>query len=160
MDPLHPAERELPEHATPSRIGHIPVTPANPRLNSAAESVGTALGTAVSNVRNLPNTLQEAKARFTVIRGRRKQDVQEAAEGAVNRIREAGTEVKDRIRDAGSEIKDQARERLDDAKERIQQARVHADHVAHEYPLHVMAGAAAVGMLLGIGLRIWRDYAS
>lgn len=140
--PNHSPERELPEHATPSAIGHIPVAPASPRLNSAAESVGSTLGTAVSSVRGIPDKLQDAKARFTVIRGRKTQDVRHAAEETVNRIR-----------DAGAEIKEQARERL-------QQAGCRADHLAHEYPLHVIAGAAALAMLLGIGLRVWRDHAS
>lgn len=145
MDPLHPIvtdpERELPEHATPSRLGHIPVTP-NPRLHSAAESVGTALGTAVTRARHLPDRLQDAKARFTVIRGRKQRDLKESADEAV-----------DRIRDASVEVKAQARET-------VAQARTRAEHLAHEYPLDFIAGAAAFGVLLGIGLRIWRDHAS
>ncbi len=167
-DPVYPnrdvgatnPERELPEHATPSQIGHVPVMPVNPRLNSAAESVGSALGTAVSNVRNLPNTLQDAKARFTVIRGRRKQDIQQTAEETVNRIREAGAEIKEQAREQLGEAKERLADVKDQALRRADEARARADRLAHEYPLHVIAGAAAVGMLLGIGLRIWRDYAS
>ena len=148
VDPLHPplAGKELPEHATPSQIGHIPATPANPRLNSAAESVGTALGTAVNRVRQLPDRLQDAKSRFTVIRGRKGRDVKEeakeAAENAVNRIREVSADVQDQARDT------------------VAQARTRADYLAHERPLDFIAGAAAFGMILGIGLRIWRDHAS
>lgn len=167
MDPLQPPGRGLPEHATPSQIGHIPATPASPRLNSAAETVGSALGAAVSSVRNIPSTLHEAKSRFTVIRGRKQQDVEDAAEGTMNRIREAGADIKERAREGLDEarerlagVKDQALKRVDDARERLQQTGARADHLAHEYPLHVIAGAAAFGMLLGIGLRIWRDYAS
>lgn len=160
--PLHRtlSEWALPEHATPSALGHIPVPSANPRLNSAAESVGSALGTAVSSVRGIPNKLQDAKARFTVIRGRKSQDVQQAAEETVNRIREAGTDLTEQARERLDDVKEQARERLADARQRVQQARSRADHLAHQYPLHVMAGAAAFGMLLGIGLRVWRDHAS
>lgn len=169
--PNHSPERELPEHATPSAIGHIPGTPANPRLNSAAESVGSALGTAVSSVRGIPNKLQDAKARFTVIRGRQAQDVQDAAEQTVNRIRDAGAELTEQARERLADVKSQAQQRLgevrdaaiqrvDDARQSLLQARDRADHLAHEYPLHVIAGAAAFGMLLGFGLRIWRDHAS
>jgi len=150
-------ERELPEHATPSHLGRIPGPATNPRLNGAAESVGSALGTAVSSVRHLPSTLQDAKARFTVIRGRKQRDVQEAAGQTVNRIREASVKVKDeaigRIREASATVKDQAREGLE-------QARTRADNLAYDYPLEFIAGAATFGMLLGMGLRIWRDHAS
>ncbi len=152
MDPLRPraVARELPERATDSELGHIPVAPSsNPRLNSAAETVGSALGTAVSSVRHLPSSLQEAKSRFTVIRGRKKSDVKEAADEAIERIREAGAEVKE-----------QAREGLEQARHGLEHAQARAERLAHTYPLHVMAGAAAFGLLLGIGLRIWRDHAS
>ncbi len=148
-DPLHPSqprmtepERELPERATPSHLGRIPAPAESPRLNSAAETVGSALGTAVSSVRHLPDTLQDAKARFTVIRGRKKQDAKEVAQEAIGRMRETG-----------AEMKDEARASLD-------QARTRAERLAHEYPLHVIAGAAGLGLLLGIGLRVWRDHAS
>ena len=161
---LRSHNKELPEHATPSAIGHIPGASVNPRLNSAAETVGSALGTAVSSVRGIPNKLQDAKARFTVIKGNKAQDVQQAAEETVNRIREAGAEFTGQARERLADVTDQARERLSDlksdARQRLQQARSRADHLAHEYPLHVMAGAAAVGMLVGIGLRVWRDHAS
>jgi len=149
-DPVYPnrqplitaPERELPEHATPSSLGRIPGTSPNPRLNSAAESVGNALGTAVSGVRHLPSTLQVAKARFTVIRGRKQRDVQEVADQALDRLREASAEVKEQARDG------------------LEQARSRAEQLAHEYPIEFIAGAAAFGMLLGMGLRIWRDHAS
>jgi ElaB/YqjD/DUF883 family membrane-anchored ribosome-binding protein len=133
----------LPERATPSHLGRIPGThKVNPRLSSAAEGVGNALGSAVSRVRHLPGTLQEAKARFTVIRGGKQQDVRQAAGKAVHRIREATLDVKDQ------------------ARERFAQARTRTKRLAHDYPLHVIAGAAIFGMLIGIGLRIWRDHAS
>lgn len=150
MDPLQPSsvgpERELPEHATPSRLGHFPVAPQNPRLNSAAETVGSALGTAVTRVKHLPDRLQDAKSRFIVISGRKgrdvKQEVTEAADEAINRIR-----------DVSSEVGDQAREGL-------RQARTRAERLVHEFPLEFIASAAGFGVLLGIVLRIWRDHAS
>jgi len=81
----------------------------------------------------------------------------EAAGQTVNRIREASVKVKDeaigRIREASATVKDQAREGLE-------QARTRADNLAHDYPLEFIAGAAGFGMLLGMGLRIWRDHAS
>ncbi len=180
-DPLHPPqtahldpERELPERATPSSLGHIPhdtldVEPnrSNPRLNSAAESVGRALGTAVSGVRSVPDKMQEAKQRFIVIRGRKGEVTESAKERLENiaeearragedfaaKARERGEEVLERAREAGENLKEQAQVRLLQARTRVKQ-------LSHDYPLHFVAGAAVFGALLGVVLRVWRDHAS
>lgn len=152
-DPLQPTvlsdpDRALPERATASRLGHIPTEErsSNPRLNSAAETVGTALGSAVSQVRRVPDRLQgglqEAKQRFQVIRGRKGQDAKEALNDAADKARQAGEELKET------------------AQEKLSEARTRAQHLAHNYPLHTIAGAAAFGVLIGIVLRLWRDHAS
>src|SRR5512142_2578140 len=57
--------RELPEHS---------------RLNSAAETIGSAVGTAVERARQLPERLQDMKARFTVVRGRTQEDARSKAQ--------------------------------------------------------------------------------
>ena len=114
----------------------------NPRLSNAAESVGVALGTAVVRLRGVPNRLQDAKRRFTVIRGRKQQDAREVADEAI-----------ERIRDASAEMKTKARLTLRDARFR-------GNEYAHRYPLHAIGGAAVLGTLMGIGLRLWRDHAS
>jgi ElaB/YqjD/DUF883 family membrane-anchored ribosome-binding protein len=147
LDPLEPRldpERELPEHATPSSLGRIPVGPerVNPRLNNTAESMGSALGAAVVRLRKVPDRLQDAKRRFTVIRGRKQQEASEAADEAI-----------ERIRDASAEMKEKARLTLRDARFR-------GVEYAYRYPLEAIAGAAAFGLLMGIGLRLWRDHAS
>jgi ElaB/YqjD/DUF883 family membrane-anchored ribosome-binding protein len=159
-DPLHPSatiitdpERELPERATPSRLGEIPGGSINPRLNTAAESVGTALGSAVVQVRRLPDRLQEAKQRFTVIRGRKGEQAKSAMNDAVAKARETGEELADKARVAGDELKVTAQEKL-------AQARTRTERMAHDYPLHVIGASAAAGMLMGIVLRLWRDHAS
>lgn len=152
-DPLQPTvlsdpDRALPERATPSRLGHIPIEapPSNPRLNSAAEAVGGALGSAVTQVRRVPNRLQgglqEAKQRFQVIRGRKGQDAKEALNGAAERARQAGVEFKET------------------AQEKLSEVRTRADRLTHDYPIHTIGGAAAFGFLMGIVLRLWRDHAS
>ena len=149
-NPLRPSEprldpqRELPEHATPSSLGRLPVgiERVSPRLNQTAESMGSALGAAVSRLRQVPNRLQDAKRRFTVIRGRKQQDARAAADEAIERIREAGVEVKDK------------------ARLTVRDARFRANQYAHHYPLQAIAAAAAFGLLMGVGLRLWRDHAS
>ena len=159
-DPLHPSasiitdpERELPERATPSRLGEIPGDSVNPRLNSAAESVGSALGSAVVQARRLPERLQEAKQRFTVIRGRKGEQAKSALDDAMAKARETGEQLADKARTAGEELKGAAQEKLTRATTRV-------DRMAHDHPLHVIGSAAAFGMMLGIVLRLWRDHAS
>ena len=170
-DPLHPSasiitdpERELPERATPSRLGEIPGDSVNPRLNSAAESVGSALGSAVVQVRRLPERLQDAKQRFTVIRGRKGEQARSAMNDAVAKARETGEELAAKARATGEELADKARtagEGLrDTAQEKFAQARKQTERMAHDYPLHTIGSAAAFGLLMGIVLRLWRDHAS
>jgi ElaB/YqjD/DUF883 family membrane-anchored ribosome-binding protein len=111
--------RELPEHS---------------RLNSAAETIGTAVGSAVEKVRQVPDRLQEMKKRFTVIRGRTQQD----ATAKAKEVTESVTET---------------------ARARVYEARTRAQHYAHAYPLQTIGAMAGLGVVLGIALRLWRDHA-
>ncbi len=98
------------------------------RLNGTAEAIGSAVGSAVDTVRHLPERLQEMKERFTVIRGR----VQENAASTAQDWKET-------------------------ARDKAEQARSRAAQLAHDYPLHVIAGVAGLGFILGVTLRIWRS---
>jgi ElaB/YqjD/DUF883 family membrane-anchored ribosome-binding protein len=101
---------------------------SNLRLNEATGAIGGAVGSAVEEVRRLPERLEEMKARFTVIRGR-------AQEGAASKA---------------ADLKQAAREHAHGARSR-------AAYYAREYPLHVIAAVAGAGFALGIALRIWRS---
>ncbi len=113
-----------PERALPARGS----TTASPRLNEAAEAVGSAVGSAVEAVRNLPDRVQDVKERFGVIQGRAQKQAASAAEQWKWR-----------------------------AKARVRSARLRTHEFAQEYPLHVIAGVAAAGFVLGFVLRIWRS---
>ena len=161
------AERELPERATPGAIGHIPESESSSRLNSAAETVGRTLGSAVSGARS-------TKDRFTVIRGGAGEGGAKAkVEEAVEQVREKGEELVDRARQKGEELLDQARatsrqladqartkgqEFKEQAQVRLEQARARAEHIARHDPLRVIGAAAVMGVVLGIFLRLWRDH--
>ncbi len=106
----------------------------NLALNNAAETVGEAVGSAVTTVKELPDRLQEMKERFTVIRGRAQQD------------------LKTKAADLADDLKEQA-------KRTAGEARTRAQRMSRQQPVAVILGAAAVGMVLGIILRIWRDHA-
>jgi len=114
------------------QVGSRDRPPQSARLSNAAESVGSALGNAVGLARrfpeDLPKHLQEMKKRFTVIAGR----------------------AKDRAHDAVEDVQETA-------TVRVHWARNRAERMAEEQPLRVIAGAAILGLLLGIALQIWRN---
>lgn len=73
-------ERLLEREYRDSRpLGEIPGSPS-PRLRETAETVGSAFGRAVNRARELPHRLAEMKQRFTVIRGRAREEAAIAAE--------------------------------------------------------------------------------
>ncbi len=125
--PIEDPNRELP--APGPTIVELPER-SRPRLNGTAEAIGSAVGTAVETVRHLPDRLQDMKARFTVVRGR-------AREQAAIR----------------------AEDWKQTARSRVYEARNRAQFYAREYPLHVIAATAGAAFILGFALRIWRSRA-
>ncbi len=123
-----PSETETPALPGPRVVKPTPVQRNNPALNETAERVGFAVGNAANKVREIPRRVQEMKQRLTVVRGRSSEDAKTAA----------------------SEWKETAQERLHVARNRAQL-------YAHEYPLQVLAGAAGLGFVIGLILRIWRS---
>jgi ElaB/YqjD/DUF883 family membrane-anchored ribosome-binding protein len=119
-----------PIYATPP----VPARPAPTRsslaLNSAAENLGNTVASAVGRVKELPERMQELKQRFTVIRGRAREDLAIRAE----------------------ELKEQA-------QRGVTRARTRAQSMARQQPFRFILGAAACGFVLGIMLRAWRDHA-
>ncbi len=155
----------------------------NPRLNNAAEAVGSVLGTAA-------NAVDDVKQRFTVIRGKAGEAASEKAEELahkadelrnvagqkVNEIRAAAGEKASQLLEAAdarvttwadaashkaAEIKHAAAERAAALKETADQelARVktRAESYAQDYPFHVIVGAFAGAFVFGVLLRIWRS---
>jgi ElaB/YqjD/DUF883 family membrane-anchored ribosome-binding protein len=106
-------------------------TRSNLALNSAAENIGSAVGSAVGSART---RLQEMKQRFTVIRGREQRDLSAKAG------------------EAAEDLKDQA-------QRTVIHARTRAELLARRNPFAFIAAATAIGFLVGIVLRIWRDHA-
>ncbi len=111
-----------------------PVSGATSNVQVAAERVGDAVGAAVEKVKELPDRLQDMKERFTVIRGRAQEDI-------TNRASELADDLKEQ------------------AQVTVDRARLRAQRLKRENPLAVIAGAAVLGLVLGIVLRIWRDHA-
>jgi hypothetical protein len=102
--------------------------PCNPALNQAAERVGRAIRVAVEKARELPARVVDARKRFTLIKGRTKEDASRAA----------------------SEWKQTAQQKLHEGRSRAQR-------LAYEQPLYVIAGTVGITFVLGFVLRIWRS---
>lgn len=132
----YPAPSPGPEGVPPERQLETELPASNERLNRTAENVGTAVGTAVNAVRDLPDRLQDMKQRLKIVRG-------------------AGEPSK------ADEIKVKAKEKADELKEtagrKIDEARSRATHLANQYPIQVILAAGAIAFAVGLILRLWRS---
>lgn len=122
------SDRVYPGNFIPPERELPAATGASP-VRNVAEGVGNAVGSAVSGVRHLPERLQQVKNRLVVIQGRAREDAREKAR-----------EVKDK------------------AGEAVAEARARVNRLSREYPLALVAAAAACGFLIGMALRIGRDH--
>jgi ElaB/YqjD/DUF883 family membrane-anchored ribosome-binding protein len=155
--PVLDPERELPEADTRS----------NPRLNDAAEAIGGALGSATRQVQN-------ARERFTVIRGGAEggtEQLKQTAREKLEEVQEKVGELKERASAAVEQARIQATAKLEDARvkasrlaqsardsatERARMVRWRAVRLTHERPLAVIAAIGGAAFLLGIFLRLGR----
>jgi len=147
-----PAPAALLPEDTPSRpLGewpHSDITEAatpetDTRLQNAGEAVGSAIGVAINQAKDIPNRLQDGvqhlKRRFRVITGG----------GSAN--------LKQRASELSEEAADRASEVADEARRQARQWETRARHYAHYYPFQFIAGASAAGFVVGFLLRLWRD---
>jgi ElaB/YqjD/DUF883 family membrane-anchored ribosome-binding protein len=120
----------LPEHATQQPLGAWP-------RGVAREEGRVSLQNVKQRVKPIADFVQgraaDVRRRFRVIRGRV----------------ESG-DLQEDLRNRASVLADQAANRAEYARNR-------AEAYARANPLHLIAGAAAAGFLLGIVLRMWRD---
>ncbi len=156
--PAMEPERELPPATARS----------NPRLNGAAEAIGSALGSATRQVQN-------ARERFTVIRGggmqggsstteqvkQMAQEKMQAAEEKVEEIKErAGAAVEEArtrataaLEDAQVRVSRMAHYAKDSAVERARLVGLRATRFSHQRPLAVIGAIGGAAFLLGVFLR-------
>lgn len=144
----------------------------NTALEEKARQFGSALGRAVV-------TLREAREMVKDIAGETREVAALRANNLKNNARETGARitgmagdvagtVRDKTRQWGEAASAAAEEWRQAAAERVQdirsqartgyyRARLRANQVVREYPLHVVLTAGVVGFLLGVGIRIWRS---
>ena len=142
----YPAEAREPK----ATVGHPERQLPQSALVAAAERAGRAAGVTVSSVRDLPNRLGAAKSRLALVKDRGAGSVARTANEWAERAGAKANELKDNAARV-------AREQLRAAQHRLEVARARAQHIANQYPLQVIAGAAGVAFLLGLSLRIWRE---
>lgn len=161
-----------------SDVANFDTYPAEPLLPSAegesqtaleqrARQVGAALGKTVASVRkaqdkvrniaggtadtgaNLTETAKgkarEAVARISDLADSAKSKAQEWGEAAVSQADQLRQTTQRKAAELGSQV-----------KTGYYRARIRANQVTRDYPLHVVLSAGILGFLLGVGLRIWR----
>lgn len=159
-------------------VANFDTYPAEPLLPSAqresetalehrARQVGAALGKTVASVRkaqdkvrniassttdtgaNLTETAKskarEAVARISDLADSAKSKAQEWGEAAVSQADQLRQTTQRKAAELGSQV-----------KTGYYRARIRANQVTRDYPLHVVLSAGILGFLLGAGLRIWR----
>ena len=84
---------------------------------------------------------------------------------AIARVRGTKEQVLDRVADATYEVRTQVGEAAENysnlAQTKIEEVRDQTRHLVttarRDYPVQLILGAAAAGLLLGAGLRVWRE---
>jgi len=90
-----------------------------------------------------------------------KQTAEEKLQEVKQRASQALGQAEESISAAYDQVKNRTAETYQDVKRKsvdaVEKARFRARYLTHEYPLQVIAGAAGIAFLLGVGLRIWRS---
>ena len=122
-------------------------------LIQRAEQIGTVVGSAVSSLRKARARLQELS--------------DQTAEAAVTRINELAGTTKAKAQELGQTAAMRASELSDalvqkaahlgkETKVQYFRARRRANQMVRDYPVHTLVAAGVVGVLLGVGIRVWR----
>jgi len=118
---------------TQGKLKEVPNIPSNAadRINDLADAARTKAQDATNRISDLANA---AKAR-----------AQELGEAAASRVDEFRQSAAEKASELGSQV-----------RTGYYRARIRANAVVRDYPLHVVLAVGAAGFLLGAGLRIWR----
>lgn len=122
-------------------------------LVKQAERIGDALGRTVKNLRNARRQLEEFAA--------------QNAHTAVARVNDLAETVKTKARDVSqtttaraSELGDAVAEKMgrlgETARLKYFRARLRANRISRDYPIHTLVAAGMAGVLIGVGIRVWR----
>jgi ElaB/YqjD/DUF883 family membrane-anchored ribosome-binding protein len=127
---------------------------ANTRLKEVAAQTGRTTGKAVAAVREIPRRTQDATSQAQSAAGSKVEDIKARVSDAADQARQTVAETYDKTKQQAAETYEQTRARAADL---MQRTRVRSRQIVNDYPLHVIATAAAIGFVAGVILRIWRS---
>lgn len=137
-------------------------------LEDKARQLGTAAGKAVVTLRDARDTLKDIASETREVAAIGISDATNKAREATRRISNIAAKVKNKTQELGqtatfraSQLGQVAAAKAADVSSEVKlgyyRARLRADQVVREYPLHVVLTAGVVGFLMGVGLRMWRS---
>src|SRR2546423_7135749 len=139
-------------------------------LEERASQVGSAVGKVVvmlrrtqDRLKDVANTGGDAATRINDLADAARAKAQDAAnrisdlaDAAKARTQELGEAAASRVDEFRQAAADKASELGSQVRTGYYRARLRANAVVRDYPLHVVLAVGAAGFLLGVGLRIWR----
>jgi ElaB/YqjD/DUF883 family membrane-anchored ribosome-binding protein len=132
----------------------LPPAEQNRRLNEAAAKIGRTAGRTTASVRELPRRASDVAEHTTAAGSSKMDELRDRVSQAADQAQQSVSEAYDRAKTQAARTYNQARRQTADT---YVAARSRARHLMHEYPFHVIATAAAVGLVAGVLLRIWRS---
>jgi ElaB/YqjD/DUF883 family membrane-anchored ribosome-binding protein len=170
-----PRSSDIPNFDTypgdPPETGNLAPEPNKTALEQRASQVGAAMGKVVVMLRKSQDKLKDIASETGEEAGARLNNLTETAKDkaheAANQMQELAGNAKAKTQEWGrtaalraGELRQLAAERAVELGSRARnnyfRARVKANQVTRDYPVHVVLAAGAVGLVLGVGLRIWR----
>ena len=134
-------------------------------LGAAAGRIALILRQTKENVENLAqhevydrvtNLAENAKARTEQMRRDATARVQEIAHAAQDKAAELGTQAREKTAELSRQAKEKTAELGRQARTNYFRARLKAKQTVREYPVETALAAGAVGLLVGVALRIGR----
>ena len=150
----YPASRPIEESARLLQKGRS-------SLEQRAADLGAAAGRVVFMVRKARAKLegqprQSALDRLNRLGEKTRVRAEQMRVATSERARQLKEAAREKTADLGRLAREQSQELGRRAKVGYSRAKDRANHIGHEYPLHVALSAGVVGLLLGMGLRIRR----
>lgn len=184
-EPFSVSAQDVPFSGTPRITNLLPkrASGGSARWNRSAGAVGWGMGTAVSTVRHLPRSVDDAKFRLRIAGGRVRQSASAAAIERMDSVAERASSLRDAAAERVAKLSDEAGRRVSqlscvaanrleeframakveterarrNAQARIFEARRQVRHWRQEYPVHTVAALGGAAFLVGVALRAWRS---
>ncbi len=157
--------------ANPPDSGSLAPEQNKSALEQRASQVGAAMGKVVVMLRKSQDRLKDMASEKGEEASTRLNDLTETAKGraqdAAAQVQELADAAKVKTQEwtrtasvRADELRHLAAEKASELRSRARvnyyRARLRANQISRDYPIHVVLAAGAVGLLLGAGMRIWR----